>query len=119
MRYALMGLSCYGISERIREQKGMQFQCPHGLELLLHSGTNGKQMYSFNALMGLSCYKMRSYLISHIFCFNALMGLSCYLVAYMYCLPLCRFNALMGLSCYVLTYKRYDNVTWVSMPSWA
>ncbi len=56
----------------------MQFQCPHGLELLRRLERRLFLIYGFNALMGLSCYGKDNRGSSSNFCFNALMGLSCY-----------------------------------------
>ena len=50
-----MGLSRYSIKPTIITKDG-KFQCPYGLELLLYVIVCQLQLYSFNALMGLSCY---------------------------------------------------------------
>ena len=75
---ALTGLSCY-LYILTREVTEEEFQCPHGLELLLVCFVMAYQSHlSFNALTGLSCYVPASTPKSCIKCFNALTGLSCY-----------------------------------------
>ena len=60
--------------------RGVEFQCPHGLELLQELTI--QELWCnpcFNALMGLSCYMLTVYSDFQSCGFNALMGLSCYL----------------------------------------
>ena len=52
---ALTGLSCYGYSES-KDGYPVEFQCPHGLELLLVPPDISISIRCFNALTGLSCY---------------------------------------------------------------
>ena len=96
--------------------RGVEFQCPHGLELLLNlllqfrliflfqffAGVWHVMLHSFNALSGLSCYGTEGV---HHWCgnrFNALSGLSCYDSLGVSAYNADGFNALTGLSCYCL-----------------
>ena len=135
----------------VRKNRIIKFQCPHGLELLPDFFTaisilanvsmpswawvvtrpkfRGTHFhYSFNALMGLSCYtiptwvnpKSKGFQCPHGLellqffpndqlpdsGFNALMGLSCYVSNQFVYEPGRSFNALMGLSCY------YRHIIW-------
>ena len=121
---ALMGLSCYLLPWSFAMYPAT-FQCPHGLELLLHCEipwfmkmivsmpsrawvvTRGfleiqTLLCRFNALTGLSCYWTWSHPELWAGCFNALTGLSCYQVKCMFLIKQKCFNALTGLSCYQL-----------------
>ena len=57
----------------------VEFQCPHGLELLPDLADSAFDVNSFNALTGLSCYTTSRSGPWRFLCFNALTGLSCYL----------------------------------------
>ena len=94
--------------------RGVEFQCPHGLELLLNlllqfrliflfqffAGVWHVMLHSFNALSGLSCYWAWSIADGSNRCFNALTGLSCYSEHAIFVEMGTGFNALSGLSCY-------------------
>ena len=58
--------------------KAVTFQCPLGLELLLKIIVNGGDIVRFNALSGLSCYPTFQAVATLVGSFNALSGLSCY-----------------------------------------
>ena len=72
--------------------RGVEFQCPHGLELLLNlllqfrliflfqffAGVWHVMLHSFNALSGLSWYSTEWENVRRVRSFNALSGLSCY-----------------------------------------
>ena len=83
------------------------FQYPCGLELLHTLSCKMGCQLRFNALAGLSCYRMED-LPKLIQCsFNALAGLSYYMLRPKLTRLLISFNALAGLSCYCKTIQHF------------
>ena len=97
---ALTGLSCYD-SVEVENIEDLQFQCPHGLELLPDGSRQFIQAIKVSMpsqarvvthRINQLCYRCMG--------FNALTGLSCYCCIAYHVKLLNRFNALTGLSCY-------------------
>ena len=110
---------CYSsLTNPHRDWHKKQFQCPHGLELLLIMDGMPVQRIRFNALSGLSCYNWLHYnIFRYHCCFNALSGLSCYHDTCICSVVLCKFQCPLGLELLLRPHKRSNYHRRVSMPS--
>ena len=100
--------------------RGVEFQCPHGLELLQELTI--QELWCnpcFNALMGLSCYMLTVYSDFQSCGFNALMGLSCYVWYTFGTNGRKMFQCPHGLELLLAIVRFVAIVKSVSMPSWA
>ena len=98
--------------------KAVTFQCPLGLELLLKIIVNGGDIVRFNALSGLSCYFMIWLSAEMKTLFQCPLGLELLRHPFRLVTQQQRgFNALSGLSCYYIAPSKYSVAGPVSMPS--